>query len=126
MQYPPYRQLAEHLADFVYTNFMDFVNFRYTRFLSGLNLEKTNFMKTPNFLKSEIYSIYKNRATFRVIKNSSYKFDNIIDSNEFYSKELEKNREELNSSNSADFEENLIFNLNHLFLIFVFLSIDQN
>lgn len=105
---------AEYWADFVYTTFMGFVNFRYTRFLSGLNLEKANFMQSPNFLKSEINPLYTNRETFRIIKSSFSKLENIIDSNKYYSKELEKYREELNSSDTAGFEEKLIFNANHL------------
>ncbi len=103
----------KYIANFTYATFLNFINFRNTTFYSGLNLENTNLKESPNFLKSSIELIHTNRETIRIIKHSFEKIGNIIEGNKYFSKEMQKYKEELKTKTWTDnFQEKFVFNIN--------------
>lgn len=103
----------KYLANFTYATFLTVINFRNTIFYSGLNIENTNLKESPNFLKSSIELKYTNRETIRIIKHSFEKTGNTIDGNKYFSKEMKKYKEELETKSwFGNTQEKLVFNIN--------------
>lgn len=103
----------KYIANFTYTTFLNFINFRNTIFYSGLNLENTNLKESPNFLKSSIELTHTNRETIRIIKHSFEKIGNIIEGNKYFSKEMQKYKDELKTKSwTHNFQEKFVFNIN--------------
>jgi hypothetical protein len=100
----------ENIANSTYATFL---NFRNTTFYSGLNLENTNLKESPNFLKSNIELKHTNRETIRIIKHSFEKIGNIIEENKYFSEEMQKYKEELETKSwCGNTQEKLVFNIN--------------
>lgn len=101
------------VAQFTYATFLNFINFRNTEFYSGLNLENANLKESPNFLKSKIELTHTNRETIRIIKHSFERIGNTIEGNKYFSKEMQKYKQELETKNwTNNFQEKIVFNIN--------------
>lgn len=101
------------VAQFTYATFLNFINFRNTEFYSGLNLENANLKESPNFLKSKIELTHTNRETIRIIKHSFERIGNTIEGNKYFSKEMQKYKQELETKNwTNNFQEKVVFNIN--------------
>jgi hypothetical protein len=101
---------GDQITQFTYATFLSFVNFRNAKFYGGLDLENTNLKESPNFLNVEVNDKFSNRETFRIIKNAFDKTGNNIEGNKFFSFEMKKYREELESTNQT--QEKIILLLN--------------
>jgi hypothetical protein len=103
----------QYTANFTYAIFLNFINFRNTTFYSALELENINLKESPNFLKSSIELTYTNIETIRIIKHPFEKIGNIIEGNKYFSKEMQKYKEELEAQSwNGNIQEKLVFNIN--------------
>lgn len=109
-------------VDFTYVTFKGLSQFRKATFKKGLNLDNTNIEKDMNFFEiqnadSLASKEQTSQETYRIIKHQLEKQNNKIEANRYYSCELEKRREYLESNclkTGENFLSYIIFTLHNM------------